>query len=155
MINSVWYQSLVTGPNSGMWVVSPGLIARNCTGTSTKTWGRDSIWIFATPIFSNRILVKSTIFVNKSMIHQYIWPISPEIGLIVKKLIEIWKSIQFDSWTVSNFKLTIYENNLDFHRTLKNTFAFRVLISTKCMKFDRLNCQSLYFNCITWPTLSC
>ena len=71
-------------------------------------------------------------------------------------------TLQFDSSTVSNFKLTIYENNLVFHRTLKNNFAFRVLISTKCMKFDRLNKKdmafklpSLYFNCIIWSTLSC
>ena len=147
MINSVWYQSLVTGPNSGMWVIPPSLIARNCTGTPTKTWGRDSIWIFATPILSNSILVKSTIFVDKSMVNQYIWPISPEIGLIVKKFIEIWNSLQFDFWTVSNFKLTIYENNLVLNRILKNTSAFRVLISTKCMKFDHLDKKIWNPNC--------
>ena len=162
MINSVWYQSLVTGPNSGMWVISPSLIARNCTRTSTKTWGRDGIWIFATPILSNRILVISTIFVDKSMVNQYIWPISPEIGLIAKKLIEILKSLQFDSWTVSNFKWTIYENNLVFHWTLKNTFAFRVLIKHEMyeiwsskLKDMAFKLPSLYFNCIIWSTLSC
>ena len=146
-----------------MWVISPGLIARKCTRTSTKTWGRDSIWIFATPIFSNRIIVKPTIFVNKSMINQYIWPISPEIGLIVKKLIEIWKALQFDSWTVSNFKLTIYESNLVLHWKLKKHFCFQGFdikhemyeIWSSKLKDMAFKLPSLYFNCIIWPKLSC